>query len=162
MCCRKASTHSLWPCSLASCSADLPFAVRSFVSARPARPQQAEHGGGVAVVGGNHQRGVAVAVLQTDLRAALEQHVDHPLVAVEGGVNQRGGVIAALHVDLSATLEQQLDHSLVAVEGGAHQRGAAGAVLQVDLRAALKQQLDRPLVALLGGKHQRGDAAHIA
>jgi len=55
--------------------------------------------------------GAAFTVQQVDLRAALQQQLDHPLVAAVGGVHQRGDAIAVLQVGIRAALEQQLDHS---------------------------------------------------
>jgi len=100
-----------------------------------ASPKQAEHDGGVAMEGGVHQRGAAVAVLLVDLSAVPQQQLDHPFVAVVGGEHQRGVAAAALKVDLRAVPYQQLDHPLATFVGGGHQRGVAVANLQIDLRA---------------------------
>ena len=113
----------------------------------------------MAFAGGEHQRGAphaallraAVAVLQVDLRAALHQQSDHPLVAVDGGEHQRGAAVAALLVDLRTVLQQQLDHRQVAVQGGAQQqREAAHAVSlvrRVGPPAAVKPLQHRLLLA---------------
>jgi len=59
----------------------------------------------VAITGGAHQRGPAVAVLLVDLRAVPQQQLDHSLAAFSGSVRQCGDAFAVLHVDLCAVLQ---------------------------------------------------------
>lgn len=80
----------------------------------------------VAVGDGPHQRGPAVAVLDVDMGASVQQDGDNLLMAEAGGVNQRGSAVGVRGVDVDKGLgiagDEALDGEGVAVGGGEVER----------------------------------------
>jgi len=62
----------------------------------------------MAVVSGEHQSGVAIVVLQLDLRAVPQCQLDQLLVAVRGGEAQRGATVAVLQREHGAPSQDVL------------------------------------------------------
>eukprot|EP00312_Isochrysidales_sp_CCMP1244_P009721 CAMPEP_0196700790 /NCGR_PEP_ID=MMETSP1090-20130531/50028_1 /TAXON_ID=37098 /ORGANISM="Isochrysis sp, Strain CCMP1244" /LENGTH=212 /DNA_ID=CAMNT_0042040543 /DNA_START=52 /DNA_END=686 /DNA_ORIENTATION=- len=154
-------TTATLPFSSAICSAVLPSSSRSVMSA--ARPEQAEHDGGLAVaVGSTHQRGAALAVLSVNLCAVPQQHVDRPLVAAPDGVHQRGDAVHVLLRDARPKAQQLLDDAAAAAVRSHEERGLAAGGLLSHLRPPPQQQLGQPSVALGDSRHEQRETAQRA
>jgi hypothetical protein len=120
--------------------------------------QQGLQAVGVAVAGGDVQRGQLVAVLGRRRRLLAEQLGDHGRLALLRGKEERRAPHGVGAVQLGPGRQKHVDDVAVTVAAGAEHGGAAARSPQVFVGAALEQRVDDGEVALLTRDVQGGVA----